>query len=217
LIIGIVQQKGGCGKTTTAVHYATWLARHNGGKVCLLDGDAQQSSSKWLARIGSSIHCEHPPAAKVKGTDLIDRIYELEEQFDTVIVDGPGSHSETTRAILLACDLAVLPIQPTGLDLDAASETIRLIRQAQRIRQTGPRALAFLSRATRNTRLLAESKELLGGLHDLIFVEDPVVQRQVVADLYGQGQTVWDTTATDAQEDFERVCTAIQEASNGAA
>ncbi|MEJ6486072.1 ParA family protein [Nostoc punctiforme UO1] len=46
-VIALVNQKGGCSKSTSAVHLACWLSR-KGGKVHLLDADAQRSSSIWL-------------------------------------------------------------------------------------------------------------------------------------------------------------------------
>jgi chromosome partitioning protein len=40
-----------------------------------------------------------------------------------------------------------VPCQPTGVDLHSASETVRLIAQAQSIRSGVPKAVVFLSRA----------------------------------------------------------------------
>ncbi|MHC5853422.1 ParA family protein [Nostoc sp.] len=49
-IIALVNQKGGCSKSTSAVHLTCWLSR-KGRKVHLLDADAQRSSSIWLQSI----------------------------------------------------------------------------------------------------------------------------------------------------------------------
>lgn len=46
-IFAVVNTKGGVGKTTTAVHLATMLARQ--GKTLLIDGDPQASAASWAA------------------------------------------------------------------------------------------------------------------------------------------------------------------------
>lgn len=46
-IVGIVNQKGGVGKTTLAVHLAVALARQE-KRVCVVDGDPQGSATSWL-------------------------------------------------------------------------------------------------------------------------------------------------------------------------
>ncbi|MBV5337817.1 MAG: ParA family protein, partial [Deltaproteobacteria bacterium] len=44
----IANPKGGCGKSTIAVHLASWFANSD-EVVCLGDLDRQQSSCHWLA------------------------------------------------------------------------------------------------------------------------------------------------------------------------
>ena len=109
-VIALVNQKGGCGKSTTSVHLAEYLRRSH-KDILLIDADAQQSSSKWVSKISEPIAYQimQDPNA------ILDEIPALKNKF--LILDGPASLSETTRAILLRADLAVIPCQPTGLDL----------------------------------------------------------------------------------------------------
>ena len=53
-IVAFVNQKGGCAKSTTAVHYAHWLLQQ-GKQVLIVDADAQRSSSQWCSRMEPSI------------------------------------------------------------------------------------------------------------------------------------------------------------------
>ena len=46
-VYAVVNTKGGVGKTTTAVHLATMLARTS--KTLLIDGDPQASAASWAA------------------------------------------------------------------------------------------------------------------------------------------------------------------------
>lgn len=72
-------------------------------------------------------------------------------------MDGARSLAESTRAILFRTELAVIPCQPSKLDLDTAADTVRLIKQAQSVRAGLPKAAIFLSRAQKNTKLKTEA------------------------------------------------------------
>jgi chromosome partitioning protein len=67
-----------------------------------------------------------------------------------------------------------------------ATEGVRLIKQAQSVRQGPPQALMFLSRAVKGTNLKTEAMEFLGKLASTLKVLKPVIhQKQVIADSLG--------------------------------
>ncbi|MEG4087963.1 hypothetical protein [Microcoleus sp. Pol12B4] len=71
--------------------------------------------------------------------------------------------------------------------------SINLIKQVQLVRQEPTKALMFLGRAVKGTKLKTEAMELLGKLARTIKVLNSVVhQKQVIADSSGQAATVWD-------------------------
>lgn len=201
-VIAFVNQKGGCAKSTTAVHFAYWLVlRRN--KVLLVDADAQRSSSIWLESLEVKIPCE-----VVQSPDaLLERIPQLVQDYNYVVVDGPAGLSDATKSILYCTDLAIIPCQPTGVDLRSASDAIRLIRQAQAQRSGAPKAAVFLSRAVKGTRLKDEAMTLLNNIG--VPVLDTVVhQRQAIADTFGQAATVWELlgkASTEAAEEFDQL------------
>ncbi len=192
-IVAIINQKGGAGKSTIAVHLARWLIKQ-GESVLVVDADAQCSSSKWLDRLEQKIPCQilQEPDA------LLDELPKLAESHPWIVVDGPAALSETTRAVILTADLALVPCQPTGVDLESASDTVRLIHQAHRIRKGQPKAILFVNRAVKGTKLKDEAIEVL-QLMPAVFVLDTVIhQRQIIADCYGQNATVFDLTGSTA-------------------
>lgn len=139
--------------------------------------------------------------------DLLERIPDLTAGCDHLVVDGPAGLSEATRAILFRTDLAIVPCQPTGVDLRSASDAVRLIRQAQSVRSGPPQAAVFLSRAVKGTKLLDEAISLLSKT-GVPVLSSVIHQRQVVADTFGQGATVWDLSgrsATEAAKEFEKL------------
>ena len=158
-VISIVNQKGGCGKSTTAVHLAYWLAQNH--RVTLIDADSQQSSSVWLANLSKTI----PHTAILDPEGLFEAIETAREEYDMVVVDGPGSLSEITKTILDVSDLSLVPCQPSGLDLSSSNKILQVIRQRQKVRGGQPIVGLFLSRAVKGTLLLKETQQALGEDH----------------------------------------------------
>lgn len=182
MIIAVVNQKGGVAKTTTAIHLADWLKEKH--SVILVDSDAQQSSTAWAETLSfdSQIIAD--------ADDLFDELPVLSEKYDYVIVDGPGSMSEITKAILARCDVGLVPCQPGGLDLRSSNKILRIIRQTQELRNGQPHAFLFLSRATKGTILLRESQQILIS-QSIPLLKTIIYQRQCIADAPGQQATVF--------------------------
>jgi chromosome partitioning protein len=206
-VIAVVNQKGGSGKSTTVVHFAEWLLR-KGHKVMVIDADAQQSSSIWFGLMNE------PVPWKVMGSpdDLLEHLPMLAAEWDHLIVDGPAGLSEATRAIMFRSDIALVPCQPTGVDLRSASDAVRLIRQAQSVRSGPPKAALFLNRAVRGTKLKEEAVNLLSKLPDVTVLKAVIHQKQAVADTFGQGATVWDLpgkSAAESASEYESLFTEV--------
>jgi chromosome partitioning protein len=205
ITIGFVNQKGGVGKTTLAVHCAYWFSQK--GSVIVVDADAQQSSSNWLKDLGIPCQIVSDPE------DILDVLSILPEKYDAVIVDGPGGMSEVTKAILYGVDVALVPCKPSALDTHSSSRIIRMIRQSQKIRAGKPLATMFLNQAVKGTLLLRDSQEMLKHF-GFPYLESVVYNRQVICDAPGQGTTVWGlsgTAALAAREDFEAIFREVME------
>jgi len=206
-IIAFVNQKGGCSKSTSSVHFAWWLANKQNKTVLMVDADAQRSSSIWL----DSMEPKIPVQVVQSADDLLEQIPGLSTQCDYLVVDGPAGLSESTRAILFRTDLAVVPTQPTGVDLRSASDAIRLIRQAQSVRSGPPMAAVFLSRAVKGTKLKDEAIALLSKT-GVPILKTVIHQKQVIADSFGQAAVVWDLAgqaAADSAKEFDGLFTEI--------
>ncbi len=197
MIVAFTNQKGGVGKSTAAVHMAYWLSRRQ--KTLMIDADAQQSSSIWIKSLGLDHQVISDPE------ELFEKIPELGTEYSSVVIDGPGSLSEVTKAILARCDLALVPCQPSGLDLHSSQKILRFIKHATELRDGRPSSALFLSRVTKGTVLEREAREALKATGTKL-ISAAVYQRQCIADAPGQQSTVFQMSgkaATDAATDYE--------------
>lgn len=184
MIIVLANSKGGVGKTSISVHLATWLAEQ-GHSVILADCDAQHSSGEWLAEAAPEIRVERlaDPSAILKA------LPQLAQEADYVVADGPGSNTETSRALLLRADLALVPCKASMLEVRALAQATEVLRESQDIRQGSPDAVLVLSMVGKTYRLTQDMKDAAKAL-GLPLAKTALTLRQIYADAPGQGTVV---------------------------
>lgn len=183
-VISLLNQKGGVGKTTLAVHVAMALARH-GRRVLLVDADPQHSALDWQeAR-------ETPPLFPVIGlpTKTLHReIPAHARNYDHIIIDGPPRVNELARAAIMAADLVLIPITPSPYDVWAASEITTLIGEASAFK--GNLKTAFvINRKIANTAIGRDVADALAGFEYPV-LKAAISQRVAFAESAARGSTV---------------------------
>src|SRR3954468_14700245 len=129
VIVSFLNQKGGVGKTTLAVHTAAAFAMR-GRKVLLIDADPQHSALDWAAAREES---KHEPLFTTVGlpTPTIHKeITRLGEPYDVVVIDGPPRVTDLARSAIMASDLVLVPVQPSPYDVWACHEVVSLLKDA---------------------------------------------------------------------------------------
>jgi len=130
-VIAVVNQKGGAGKTTVAMHVAGSLGRR-GHKVLVVDADQQGTSTRWAA----SADDDNPFPATVVGLSaaqgkLHREVKKLMGDYQYIIIDGPpASDSPVAQSALMIADLALVPIIPSPLDMWASIGIRKAIEDA---------------------------------------------------------------------------------------
>src|SRR5829696_7742596 len=107
MIVGVLNQKGGVGKTSLAVNFAAALALR-GQRVLLVDADPQGSALAWLS--ARELEPLFPVVGMAKPS-LHRDLPQIARGYDTVIIDGAPRVNELGRSAILASDLVLLPVQ----------------------------------------------------------------------------------------------------------
>src|SRR5947199_7693105 len=124
--IVFANEKGGTGKSTTAVHTAIALAA-SGHRVAALDLDARQRTmTRYLENRDATmrrLEKELPRAAYEVLEDhseggLAAAVERLSAQADAIVVDTPGRDDEVARLAILKADTLVTPMNDSFVDLD---------------------------------------------------------------------------------------------------
>jgi chromosome partitioning protein len=133
MIVAFAGQKGGVGKSTTAVCLAV-AALEAGSRVLLVDADPQGTVRTWgevaaerkrpaptVIAMGASMH---------KSGQLAD----LAAGFDMTFIDCPPRHGEVQRSALMVADVVVLPCGASAADAWALATSLEVVREARAMR-----------------------------------------------------------------------------------
>jgi chromosome partitioning protein len=184
-VIALVGNKGGAGKTTLAVNLATTLARN--GPTVVFDADPQGSALQWQRISGS--HADPRVIDTARG--LEEAFRRDAEGFEHIVIDCPPSvHAPQTHTALELSDIALIPVQPSPLDLWA---TVHIEQAIERARETNPglRALLVINQLEPRTRLSRLIRQALAEL-ELSAAETAIRRRAVYRASVLEGKSVFD-------------------------
>ena len=196
MIIGVLNQKGGVGKTTLSVNIAAALA-HSGARVLLIDADPQGSSLDWSAAR------EGDPIFSVVGlprASVHKEICQVGQWYDHIIIDGPPRVTDLARSAIMASDLVLIPVQPSPYDVWAADEVVKLIQEAT-VYKENLKSAFVVNRKIANTAIGRDVGEALAA-YEMPILTSTVTQRVIYAEAAAQGKAVFeiDTAGPAAAE-----------------
>lgn len=194
--IALVNEKGGCGKTTIATNLAS--AWHKQGyEVLLVDADPQQTALDW-----SDLEEGGVLTVQVGTKNLEDSLPRLAGQYDYVVIDSAPRMGRLTATVVRTSDLVVIPVQPSAADIWSAETVVGVCES-----YNTPAAF-LVSRQITRTNLAAHVQEPLEEL-GLPVLQARTAQRVAYAKALGQGKSVLDLSDSKAQREVESIATEI--------
>ena len=190
MIVAVVAEKGGVGKTMVATNLAGMRASC-GRRVLLIDADRQGSAAFWTQfRSGSGlpqIEVEALQGEAFRRFVSVPRVL-----YDDIVVDVGAGDGPNLDTALRHADCAVVPVRPTGVDMYTMQLMDLRVAEA---RETNPglRAVALINQASANPRhqaLGVAVESLRKGSANLVVAETVVRDRVVYQRSHMLGQTV---------------------------
>lgn len=187
MIISFLNQKGGVGKTTLAVHVAHAFAM-KGDSVLLVDADPQGSALDWSdIRKGDPIF----PVIGLPKKNLHKEIPAHVAKYEHIMIDCPPRVNELAPSAIMASDMVIIPVQPSPYDVWAAKDIVGLLQSASAYKPN-QRWRFVINRKIVNTSIGRDVVEALSDYNIPVF-EASVCQRVIFAESAAHGSTVMET------------------------
>ncbi len=165
MIISVVNQKGGTGKTTVATNLAACFAG-DGSEVLVIDADPQQSSLDWRADRPE----DQPPvqAVGLPARNLHQEIEPFRRKYDVILIDGGGRITATARAAVMAADFVIIPLLPSKPDILSTQDFFQeVIEEASTLKEI--KGAVLLNQVQTGTLINRAAHEQLADLRYPLF------------------------------------------------
>ncbi len=194
MIISIVNEKGGSGKTTIATNLAFKFAQE-GIDLMLIDADPQRSIETLIDfRINNNLELPFNSMSKI-GDSLAKEAKSLENKYDSIIIDTGGRDSKEMRQALIISDLVIIPTLASGYDQAVLNKMLTLVEECSLI-NTRLKALILINRASPNPFLEKKINDLKEYLNEkqipqnIKIAETIIYEREIYKNVVFEGKSV---------------------------
>ncbi|MFY9261078.1 MAG: ParA family protein [Gallionella sp.] len=209
-IIGIVQVKGGVGRSTLATSLAVALAQS--GRTALIDADVPQgTSASWGAlrkRDGRLGALTVVSVADFRA--LVSKVRELVAVNDYVVIDGPPRLAEVTRAIMAMSQLCLIPLGASVAEIWATADLVKIIHEA-RERRLDINAHIVWNRFRQQTRAAHELGDAAEKQLGLSAFQSKLGYRVAYSEALARGLSVAEWSDRQAKKEFAALVSEIKQ------
>lgn len=196
ILIAVANQKGGCGKTTTAMNLAGGLNKAH-YRVLVVDADPQASATMWsLARGQNSLPFDVITARSLRG-----RFAQLaaDPDLDVVLIDCPpgvvdpeNSAGKTARAAIHEADAILVPVRPSTLDFSAAASFVRFLGELAEPHQRVMVLINGRQPTVIGGQAFSQAGVLFGSIPGALILHSEIGLRVAITEVAGSGQTIFE-------------------------
>ena len=190
MIVAVVAEKGGVGKTMVATNLAGMRAS-SGRRILLIDADRQGSATFW-SQFRSERDLPHVETQAIQGEGFRRFISVPRVLYDDILVDVGAGDGPNLDTALRQSDCSLVPVRPTGVDMYTMQLMDFRVAEARGV-NPGLRALALFNQASANPRhqaLRVAVESLRQGSDNLVVADTVVRDRVVYQRSHMLGQTV---------------------------
>lgn len=187
IVVGVVAQKGGVGKSTLARMIAVEYAR-SGWNTRIADMDTSQSTARsWqLRRLQNDVS----PEISVETFATVKRAMRTAEQYDLIVFDGAPAATKQTLEIAQTAQMTFIP---TGIALDDLEPTVRLANELHTAGIPKEKIAIVLCRVGNSPVELQEARDYV-GYTDFHLVEEALPDKTVYRRASDAGRALTETT-----------------------
>jgi len=208
-IIGIIQVKGGAGRSTVATNLAGELAKK--GRTVLIDGDMPQgTSASWYALRQEAGRADDLIADTARDhRELIQKIEKHNKAgVEFIVLDGPPRIAEMTRAILMLADVCLVPVGASVAEIWATTDVLAIIEEARKVKKK-IKAHIVWTRHRPHTALARDLSAQVEAELGLPVMETTLGLRVAYPTALGNGRTVAETADPAAREEIREFVASV--------
>jgi len=185
----VINNKGGCGKTTIATNLASFYASR-GQNTALFDYDPQGSAMRWLRMRSDEQTPVYGVVAHQSAAKAVTMSWHLRLPPETewLVVDTPpGLKGPDLADQLKGADAILIPVLPSSIDIYATADFIRDMLLGTRVRSSGTPMAIVANRVRKNTLAFQALQRFLASLSIPVVAQLRDSQNYVYASENGMG------------------------------